>query len=168
MKRFLYQTLACVMIIGIFVYSSCHTGKLSDITKEIGNAMSREYRPVTISELYGSAAAAAKRIPEFLDQVNETMTRSTLYGEPIDEKDDDGSYMVHSVCGGTVTEIGENNDIGRYAVIRHGTESESVYGNLSDLSCILNERVRKGDIIGTYDDKCGKGFYYSLDTLKDN
>lgn len=39
----------------------------------------------------------------------------------------------------------------------------SVYGNLYTLTTITGEQVKKGDIIGTFDSKAGKEFYYQLE-----
>ena len=38
----------------------------------------------------------------------------------------------------------------------------STYGNLSSISAVMGDRVKKGDIIGTFDSGDGEDFYYKL------
>jgi len=84
------------------------------------------------------------------------------YGEPIDEVYEGEQTPVYAVAGGQVTASGENEEIGKYVKIVHGDGSESLYGNLKSVSVSVPANVRKGQIIGIYEDIKDKEFYYSL------
>ena len=104
-----------------------------------------------------------KNIPAALNTVTEKMAESSaVYGEPIDEEPLTETAVVYAVAGGTVSEVGTNEDIGNYIVIQHGSESESIYGNLSNIKVSQHERVKKGEIIGGYTESQEKEFYYTL------
>ena len=86
----------------------------------------------------------------------------TSYGEPIDEEFSGDSTSVYAVAGGEVTSVGENEEIGKYIKITHGEKGESLYGNLSTTGVKVPSRVKKGQIIGTYEKSDEKQFYYSF------
>jgi hypothetical protein len=84
------------------------------------------------------------------------------YGAPIDQRYKGSQTPVYAVAGGQVTAVGENEEIGKYIKIVHGDESESLYGNLKTIRVKVPFNVKKGQIIGIYEDTKDKEFYYSL------
>ena len=156
MKKLIIQTaLSLGIVLTITIAQASDSKAVKEIINSIEGEITREY---TVSDL-----------PAAVIKINETMMHDAKYGEPIDQKLTDGKASVHSVAGGTVKEIGNNQDIGKYIIIQHGEESESTYGNLSEITCTLNERVKKGEIIGVYvqdedmsDNNEEKNFYYAL------
>lgn len=87
------------------------------------------------------------------------------YGEPIDEYISGDTASVYSVRGGTVIDVGENEAMGKYVKIDHGGQAESVYGQCDTVCVKALERVKKGQIIGTYRKDNEKEFYYSLSSF---
>lgn len=83
------------------------------------------------------------------------------FGAPIDEKDTDEVQAVHAVSGGSVVYSGIDKDLGFCIRIQH-EDKMSTYGNLESISAVMGERVKKGDIIGTFDKNNDEKFYYQL------
>ena len=80
---------------------------------------------------------------------------------PLGEKDDNGIRIVYAPAGGEVISAGISQEHGVFVRIKHD-EKYSLYGNLSDIAVLTGERVRKGDIIGSYDSTSGNEFIYEL------
>ena len=56
---------------------------------------------------------------------------------------------------------GIDKDLGFCIRIQH-EDKMSTYGNLESISAVMGERVKKGDIIGTFDKNNDEKFYYQL------
>ncbi len=90
------------------------------------------------------------------------ITGKPVYGTPIDKEFEGERTPVYAVAGGQVISVGENEEIGKYIRIVHGNQAESLYGNLCAVEVSAPSNVKKGQIIGVYEKKDGKDFYYSL------
>ena len=111
-----------------------------------------------------SAMAIVKAPVTVTNKVLSTKEESK-YGQPIDEAAEGDSTSVYAVGGGTVSAVGENDEIGRFIKITHGDEAESVYGNCTKVFVSELERVKKGQIIATFNKEGNKDFYYSFSDL---
>ena len=112
-----------------------------------------------------SAVCSGEGLHSLTERVIETagyIAGGTSYGEPIDEEFSGDSTSVYAVAGGEVTSVGENEEIGKYIKITHGEKGESLYGNLSTTGVKVPSRVKKGQIIGTYEKSDEKQIYYSF------
>ena len=89
-----------------------------------------------------------------------------VLGEPIDEKRHGKQSSVYAVDSGQVVATGEDETIGKYVRISHGKEGESLYGNLEKILVKVPVKVKKGQIIGTYNNSSKKEFYYSFNVVE--
>lgn len=83
------------------------------------------------------------------------------FSAPIDKMTSEPIQPVYATGGGVVIYAGVDIELGSCIKIRH-QDKISTYGNLHTLAVVPDERVSKGQIIGTYDNKCDKEFYYQL------
>lgn len=163
MKKIVFQSIMCIMLAGMYTTASGSNIKsLNVFSAKIESAIMKEYTHEDIVSFGKRSAAAVKNIPTAMSNINETIAKGSDYGIPIDEESIDGVNAVYSVAGGTVKRIGINEEIGKYVIVQHGDRSESIYGNLSNITCQLNEKVRHGEIIGEYTEIPEKNFYYAL------
>lgn len=59
----------------------------------------------------------------------------------------EGTSIV-SVAEGRIKECGENEEIGKFVVVDHGSGIESKYGNLSNILVKKDDFIGKGEIVG--------------------
>ena len=115
-------------------------------------------------------ASAPEKVSEAVVAVNE----KGLYGEPLDEgteaKDisEPIEQPVYASAGGRVTRCGMDKRLGLYVVIEHpdsayGKGKISTYGQMSDIRVVSGDRIRKGDLIGSFEAGGEKAFYYALE-----
>ena len=83
-------------------------------------------------------------------------------GQPIDKDEKNPIKSVHSIAGGKVIYAGIDKQLGLCVRIKH-EEKISTYGNLYTLTVVPGERVKRSDIIGTYNSEKDKEFYYHLE-----
>ena len=105
-----------------------------------------------------AAVSAPARVSEAVLEANEKVQ----YGKPLDENEDTSIHPVYAVAGGKVLRAGIRDDIGMYVKVEH-PDKISTYGQLSNAAVITGERVKKGDMIGSYDSSGEKEFYYVLE-----
>ena len=162
-RKIIEQTCFCIIIaLVLFISKNSNTPLLERGAETVLNYMETEY---TIEDLKRAAQKSrnlAADLPAKVSGTNSVMTGKMTLGDRIDEKNENGSAAVYADAGGEVTSAGENEEIGRYIRITHGNMGESLYGNLESVYVGVPERVKKGQIIGTYKKKDGKDFYYSF------
>lgn len=162
-RKIIEQTCFCIIIaLVLFISKNSNTPLLERGAETVLNYMETEY---TIEDLKRAAQKSrnlAADLPAKVSGTISVMTGKMTLGDPIDEKYENGSAAVYADAGGEVTSAGENEEIGRYIRITHGNMGESLYGNLESVYVGVPERVKKGQIIGTYKKKDGKDFYYSF------
>ena len=78
---------------------------------------------------------------------------------PLGKADKNGLQVVYAAEKGTVTEAGIDKEIGSFIKIK-SSDSIYTYGNLSELSAVTGDKVKKGDVIGEFNSKEGAEFYY--------
>lgn len=166
MKKIMYQSAVCLFFACAFMFLSASDkpAALSAATF-INEKIGREYTLREIKSFGGSVKETVTSIPSSVSRAAETLGRDVRYGEPIDEEPAEETAMVYAVAGGTVVDVGTSEDIGNYIVISHGGSSESIYGNLTNVRVKENERVKKGEIIGGYEQDSQKDFYYTLNSF---
>ncbi len=162
-RKTLKRTAIALFFLAVVFFSgNTHTSMQEKGTAATGSMIS------TLSSGEGLRAAALKcreTAASLTERVIETagyIAGGTSYGEPIDEDFPGDSTSVYAVAGGEVTSVGENEEIGKYIKITHGEKGESLYGNLSTTGVTVPSRVKKGQIIGTYEKSDEKQFYYSF------
>jgi len=156
-KKIIVQTIACLV-----VFTVVQMGFVDRIPKAevLIDTASKNY---SIKDLL----TAAKNITEHMADLPASVTTAildannlNLYGEPL-EVAEKGIKHVYAARGGDVEKSGSDSQIGLYVVINHG-DSCTIYGNLNKINVVQGERIKKGDIIASYDESCGKEFYYAV------
>ncbi len=162
-RKFLCQSFICLLLFGIVFFAE-KSGNEAVVTgyEKVKDAMSSS---LTIEKLKTSSKKFSKAVihsPEKVVTAMSKLSEETKYGEPIDEISDSEIKTVHAVAGGKVICSGKSENLGLYVKIKH-ENAVSVYGNLQDLNVMLQDRVQRGEIIGTYNEAEGKEFYFQLD-----
>ena len=162
-SKIMIQAILCLCIfVSVQTGVLPEEGKAAEFIDKISKAVRENY---TLAELLqigedtaAAAAAAPARISDAVLQANEKVQ----YGKPLDESEQEAIQPVYAVAGGKVLRAGIRDDIGMYVKVEH-PDKISTYGHLSNAAVITGERVKKGDIIGSYDNSIGNEFYYVLE-----
>ncbi|HIT99512.1 MAG TPA: M23 family metallopeptidase [Candidatus Copromorpha excrementavium] len=161
-KRIVKQVGMCLLIIIALAIGKVSGADILETgTDVILNQMSEDYSGEDIAQIAKGGARAVSSIPDKVDDAIVFVTGKQLYGDPIEKYSGDRA-SVFAVGNGQVTAAGENETIGKYVKITHGSDGESLYGNLDEVFAKVPSNVKKGQIIGTYRESAGKDFYYSF------
>ena len=162
--KFYIQIAICVMLIS--VTAACgqmnHPAAVTwhnTVSRLVMTELTKEQVEDAWITMFTALSEAPSKAVSTIIAVNQ----ATQYGEPIDEKSTTRMKQVHAVCGGMVLKSGKNEEYGLYIEIKH-EDAVSVYGNLTGISVVEDERVQRGEIIGSYDSLSEEEFYYELRT----
>ncbi len=172
MKKFVLQSVICLAIAGIFFCAEqVENSSITAASARLRGYVTREYTLSEIREFREQAKETFQNTASFGDGIRETFGSGSDFetGLPMDEEPLSEQAAVYAVAGGTVRTVeSDDENIGNYLIIQHGKEAESVYGNLNHICVVKGERVRKGQIIGSYDGKSDQDFYYSIESLQND
>lgn len=159
MKRIVIQAVICLLLVaGYHAATHSDIDRIQNVAQAVSGQLHKEYSASDIKEGTNAAVQAVTSLPAKISTVFE----GREYGEPIDEVFSGDSTPVYAVAGGTITTVGQNDTIGDYIVISHGGESESIYGNLSQIKVKPMQKIKKGQIIASFNKSEGSDFYYSI------
>ena len=127
------------------------------VSSHINTNYTAEEVKAAASELLERAGSAGEVLASAVISANKAGQSDNVLGEA-DEK---GIRVVYAPDGGDVVSVGISDELGMYVRIRHDGKI-SLYGNLADIAVLTGERVRKGDIIGSYDSNSVNEFIYEL------
>lgn len=165
-RKLLLQVVICLGLLATVRGSALlDDQKVDEIKKTVGHMIEKHYTLQDLKDLGKDAAETIADVPAAVSQAVIDANEKGQYGVPIDEDDGDSEKAikpVHAVAGGRILKSGISKDLGMYVTIEH-TDKVSTYGRLCDLTMISGDRVKKGDIIGSYDSGCGSDFYYALE-----
>lgn len=166
-KKILKQTAVCMLIVvSLLIADNSGIGVLQRGTEAVLNHMSVSYTADDMKTVFQkSVGAFGFMMGKTSDAIN-VITGKPVYGDPIDDRYEGNEASVYAVAGGKVIASGENEEIGKYVKILHGDQAESLYGNLKTVNVSVPDRVKKGQIIGVYERKEDKEFYYSLKEIE--
>ena len=128
--------------------------------------MAEEYTWDDVKKAGDKTVKTVSSLPGRINGAVQTVTGKPVLGEPIDEKRHGKQSSVYAVDSGQVVATGEDETIGKYVRISHGKEGESLYGNLEKILVKVPVKVKKGQIIGTYNNSSKKEFYYSFNVAE--
>lgn len=161
--KLLIQAVVCLGIFALVRLSAVlDAGWIADIRSGIGQIAEKNYTVDDLREKGDKLASKIFEAPAALVSVVTKSGESGKFAAPIDEESDEDIQAVHAVSGGVVTYAGIDRQIGICIKISH-EDQVSVYGNLHSLTAVTGERVKKGDIIGTFDNTGEDEFYYTLE-----
>lgn len=161
--KILVQIVMCVLLFAM-VKSSQAIDRENFITwrEKIKSEAEKHYSVEEVKTMGLSAIEKLTSAPATLASVVIEANEGSQFGEPMDEKSSEQVQAVHAVSGGKVIYAGIDKELGPCIRIQH-QEKISTYGNLYTLTAITGERVKKGDIVGTFDNQGSKEFYYQLE-----
>ena len=164
-EKFVVQSVICLLI-----FSAVKTTTMIDVEmmknlkswteEKVTEHYSAEDLKKAAISFFGKAGEAQDIVTSVVIQANE----KGRIMQPLGEADSGGIHAVYAPSGGEVVIAGISDEIGLYVKIKHD-EQISVCGNLSELAVLTGERVRKGDIIGTFDSNGSADFVYELSDL---
>lgn len=162
-KKFKKQTYAMIIIVLALTLSyNSNVSVLQDGAKTILSYMDTNYTETDVKRALSASADFATDIPAKLTSVMHSVKSGPELEEPIDPGYVAGKTNIYAVYGGDVTSVGENEEIGKYIKITHGSIGESLYGNLNEVYVEVPMRVKKGECIATFEQKEDEEFYYSF------
>lgn len=164
MKEKLIKQAVMVLLfaLAITIADHSHIGVLKRGAEVIQSQMAAECTWSDVKKAGQKTAAAASILPDKVDETVQLVTGKPMLGEPIDEKRHGKRSSVYAVDSGQVVAAGEDENIGKYVRISHGKEGDSLYGNLEEILVKVPAKVKRGQIIGTYDNSSKQDFYYSF------
>ena len=166
-RKILRQTGFCVLIVlALLISKNSNIPVLERGADTVMTQMAVNYTVDDMKTMAKKGVVAVSSIPAKVNETVSVMTGKSAYGEPIDEKYTGKKAAVYAVGSGEVTAVGENEEIGKYIKITHGNDGESLYGNLKSTYVEVPAKVKKGQIIGLYEKKEDKEFYYSFKESK--
>ena len=160
--KFLVQMMICLAVFALARGAAMIDNEgFSKIKNKVGEYLGRNYSVEEIKETGADFVDKIIHAPAALTSAVMEANEMNEFGAPIDEKDTDEAQAVHAVAGGSVVYSGIDKNLGFCIRIQH-EDKMSTYGNLSSISAVMGDRVKKGDIIGTFDSGDGEDFYYKL------
>lgn len=162
-NRVFIQTMICIGIFATVRGTGMFGGdEVAALQKKAEHLLSCNYTLSDIQEKGKDVVTAVASAPAAVGKAVLQANKLSQYGEPIDQDAEKPIKTVHAVAGGKVLRAGIREDLGMYVSILH-QDKISTYGNLQDLTVVSGDRVKKGDILGSYDEKKNEAFYYSLE-----
>lgn len=164
-NKIFVQAMVCLGIFALVKGSTViDNDKISDFRESTAEKISKNYTLSEIKEIGENAIETVIETPAVVSSAILEANQIGQYGKPIDEASEDEIKPVHSVSGGRVLKSGISKDLGMYVTIEHQNRV-STYGNLCNITVVSGDRVKKGDIIGSYDSTKEEEFYYDIEQI---
>ncbi len=165
---FIKQLIVCIIIVLCIIMIK--KMDIAIVNQQLDNLEAYLTMDITKSDLQVMASTGIEKIksvPASITTAIKAGDNKMAFSPPIDQVIDDKSkeIMVYSIGGGTVSQVDENEKIGKYIKIVHENGMESIYGSLSSVMVEDLNKVKKGQIIGTFENKDNNALYFAL--LKD-
>lgn len=137
------------------------------VNKQIDNLQAYLKKEFTASEIKTAVVSSVdkvKNVPNAAVAAFKEGEAKIAYGPPINKvlNEDDKEFMIYAVADGTVTQVAQNEELGKFIRIKHDNEMESIYGTLSTITVKESGSVKKGQIIGSVANKGKKTLYFAL------
>ncbi len=165
---FIKQLIVCIIIVLCVIVIK--KMDIAIVNKQIENLEAYLTMDISKSELEVMASTSIEKIksvPTSIATAFKASDEKMAFSPPIDQVINDKSkeIVVYSIGGGTVSQVDENEKIGKYIKIVHENGMESIYGSLNSVQVEDLNKVKKGQIIGTFENKENNALYFAL--LKD-
>ena len=150
-EKLVAQIVICMVIFaGIRTIGMLDIKGVREVKAFVGEHFQKNYTAEDINSDITSVVLKANKVGEF--------------GEPMGKADEDGIQVIYAAAAGEVTSVGINKDMGMYVKINHN-DKVTTYGNLCQLTVVTGDKVKKGQIIGSFDNKTEAEFLYSQTDL---
>lgn len=162
-ERILVQTVAALAIIAMINGNAYVTNeKVLDFKEKVIDQINKNY---TVEDLKNAEEKVKSYILTAPNAINNAITVAneiSYFKHPIDENSTEKIINVRAAAGGEVIYAGIHKELGPCIRIKHG-DKISTYGNLHTINVIPGERVKKAEIIGTFNNESEEEFYYQLE-----
>ncbi len=161
--KLLAQIVICLSLMMIFEgVGYLGEGKAAEFSAKVKSVVSKNYTLEQVQEAGNTLLNSVLEAPDNISTAIMVANEVGDYSAPMDEKSDTKIKSVHATGGGKIIYAGIDKELGVCVRIEH-EDKISTYGNMYTLTAVTGERVKKGDIIGTYDTESNKEFYYQLE-----
>ncbi|MBR5229449.1 MAG: peptidoglycan DD-metalloendopeptidase family protein [Firmicutes bacterium] len=161
-EKIVTQTVICLMIFaGIRSVSMLDTDHINKAEKFFSENIKKNYS-------FNELKSKATNILSQAAGMQETMTSAVIRANTLNTVDnplgeeEKGMQVVYAASGGDVISVGISEELGLHIKIL-SEEAAYTYGNMENIFAVPGERVRKGDIIGTYSTNNEKNFIFEID-----
>ena len=164
-EKLVAQIVICMVIFaGIRTIGMLDIKGVREVKAFVGEHFQKNYTAEDIK-------TAGSRLIEEAGDIHSDITSVVLkankvgeFGEPMGKADEDGIQVIYAAAAGEVTSVGINKDMGMYVKVNHN-DKVTTYGNLCQLTVVTGDKVKKGQIIGSFDNKTEAEFLYSQTDL---
>lgn len=161
--KILKQAGVCLIIaLTMLLVQSVNLPVLNKGSEIVMAQLSRNYSGSEVLTMARTGITSVAKAPATITNAVLSTNKANRYGQPIDQAEKGEVVPVYAVAAGTVTSVGENDQIGKFVKISHGDETASLYGNCRVVYAKELERIKKGQIIATYENDGKTEFYYSF------
>lgn len=166
-EKLLKQTGICLlMTAALFLAKQSGFDVMEQGAEAVIKQMKTGYTAEDVKRIAGRGEDALAALSDQFGGTLEVMMQEPVLEEPIDRSWTGGVTGVHAVAAGQVAAVGENEEIGTYVRILHDNRGESLYGHLQSTCVKVPQKVKKGEVIGTFAGKNPSDFYYSFQEFK--
>lgn len=157
------QTVICCMIFTLVKATDfINIDVIKNARTTVETRLEKNYTAEEVKQAGSELLERAKSAPAVITSAVLKANELGEFGQPIDEDTSMKTRCVYAVNAGTVTASGISGQLGSFVKIQHD-KCVSTYGNLTSIKVIQGDKVKKGDIIGTYDKNSEKKFHYDLE-----
>lgn len=150
-EKFLIQVVICLVIFaGIRCAGMLDVKPVKEVKAFIGEHFQQNY---TTKDIKNAGSQVLREAETLHTTVTSAVVKANQLGEDdktLGKADQNGIQMVYAVNNGNVMAAGIDKEIGKFIKIKTDKGIET-YGNFCEITVLTGDKVRKGDIIGTFD-----------------
>ena len=159
-EKFLIQVVICLVIFaGIRCAGMLDVKPVKEAKAFIGEHFQQNY---TTKDIKNASSQVLREAETLHTTVTSAVVKANQLGEDdktLGKADQNGIQMVYAVNNGNVTAAGIDKEIGKFIKIKTDKGIET-YGNFCEITVLTGDKVRKGEIIGTFDSSGKYEFIY--------
>lgn len=159
-EKFLIQVVICLVIFaGIRCAGMLDVKPVKEVKAFIGEHFQQNY---TTKDIKNAGSQVLREAETLHTTITSAVVKANQLGEDdktLGKADQNGIQMVYAVNNGNVMAAGIDKEIGKFIKIKTDKGIET-YGNFCEITVLTGDRVRKGDIIGTFDSSGKDEFIY--------
>ena len=159
-EKFLIQVVICLVIFaGIRCAGMLDVKPVKEAKAFIGEHFQQNY---TTKDIKNAGSQLLREAETLHTTVTSAVVKANQLGEDdktLGKADQNGIQMVYAVNNGNVMAAGIDKEIGKFIKIKTDKGIET-YGNFCEITVLTGDKVRKGEIIGTFDSSGKYEFIY--------
>lgn len=159
-EKFLIQVVICLVIFaGIRCAGMLDVKPVKEVKAFIGEHFQQNH---TTKDIKNAGSQLLREAETLHTTVTSAVVKANQLGEDdktLGKADQNGIQMVYAINNGNVTAAGIDKEIGKFIKIKTDKGIET-YGNFCEITVLTGDKVRKGEIIGTFDSSGKYEFIY--------